>query len=127
LPEIKNNTLFSGKKNEVVRLSSINGNFATNNARNFLKIPGVNIWENEGSGIQINVGVRGLSRTWELNTRQNGYDISSDVLDIQKHYNPPMEAVETIELIRGGASLQFGPQFGGMLNYVLKENEKNLL
>jgi Fe(3+) dicitrate transport protein len=38
-----------------------------------------------------------------------------------------MEAVETIELIRGGASLQFGPQFGGMLNYVLKENEKNLL
>jgi hypothetical protein len=51
-----------------VRLSSINGNFATNNARNFLKIPGVNIWENEGSGIQINVGVRGLSRT-ELGTK----------------------------------------------------------
>jgi Fe(3+) dicitrate transport protein len=70
-----------------VRLSSINGNFATNNAREiFSRIPGVNIWENEGSGIQINVGVRGLSpnRVWELNTRQNGYDISSDVLDIQK-------------------------------------------
>jgi Fe(3+) dicitrate transport protein len=70
-----------------VRLSSINGNFATNNAREiFSRIPGVNIWENEGSGIQINVGVRGLSpnRSWELNTRQNGYDISSDVLDIQK-------------------------------------------
>jgi Fe(3+) dicitrate transport protein len=44
LPEIKNNTLFSGKKNEVVRLSSINGNFATNNAREiFSRIPGVNI------------------------------------------------------------------------------------
>jgi Fe(3+) dicitrate transport protein len=39
-----------------------------------------------------------------------------------------MEAVETIELVRGGASLQFGPQFGGMLNYVLKrETEKDLL
>ena len=35
--------------------------------------------------------------------------------------NPPMEAVERIEFIRGGASLQFGPQFGGMLNYVTKE------
>ncbi len=129
LPEIKNNTLFSGKKNEVVRLSSINGNFATNNAREiFSRIPGVNIWENEGSGIQINVGVRGLSpnRSWELNTRQNGYDISSDVFGYpEAYYNPPMEAVETIELIRGGASLQFGPQFGGMLNYVLKrETEK---
>jgi Fe(3+) dicitrate transport protein len=129
LPEIKNNTLFSGKKNEVVRLSSINGNFATNNAREiFSRIPGVNIWENEGSGIQINVSVRGLSpnRSWELNTRQNGYDISSDVFGYpEAYYNPPMEAVETIELVRGGASLQFGPQFGGMLNYVLKrETEK---
>jgi Fe(3+) dicitrate transport protein len=27
-------------------------------------------------------------------------------------------------LIRGGASLQFGPQFGGMLNYVLKRETK---
>jgi hypothetical protein len=38
----------------------------------FSRIPGVNIWENEGSGIQINVGVRGLSpnRSWELNTKQ---------------------------------------------------------
>jgi Fe(3+) dicitrate transport protein len=107
LPEIKNNTLFV-KKNEVVRLSSINGNFATNNAREISRIPGVNIWENEGSGIQINVGVRGLSpnRSWELNTRQNGYDISSDVLDIQKRITP-MEAVETIGLIRGGASCSF--------------------
>jgi Fe(3+) dicitrate transport protein len=97
LPEIKNNTLFSGKKNEVARLSSINGNFATNNAREiFSRIPGVNIWENEGSGIQINVGVRGLSpnRSWELNTRQNGYDISSDVFGYpEAYYNPPMEAV----------------------------------
>jgi Fe(3+) dicitrate transport protein len=71
LPEIKTTLFFV--KNEVVRLSSINGNFATNNAREiFSRIPGVNIWENEGSGIQINVGVRGLSpnRSWELNTRQ---------------------------------------------------------
>jgi Fe(3+) dicitrate transport protein len=37
-----------------------------------------------------------------------------------------MEAVETIELVRGGASLQFGPQFGGMLNYA-RETKRNLL
>jgi outer membrane receptor protein involved in Fe transport len=44
----------------------------------------------------------------------------------EAYYNPPMEAVETIELVRGGASLQFGPQFGGMLNYV-RETKRNLL
>lgn len=124
MPEIKNNALFSGKKNEVLKLSNITGNFTTNNAREiFSRVPGVTVWENDGSGIQINVGVRGLSpnRSWELNTRQNGYDISSDVFGYpEAYYNPPLEAVETIELIRGGASLQYGPQFGGMLNYVLK-------
>ena len=128
MPETKDNVLFSGKKNEVLKLSSINGNLTNNNAREiFARIPGVTIWENEGSGIQINVGVRGLSpnRSWELNTRQNGYDISSDVFGYpEAYYNPPLEAVETIELIRGGASLQFGPQFGGMLNYVLKRETK---
>ena len=128
MPEIKENILFSGKKNEVLKLSNINGNFTTNNAREiFSRIPGVTIWENEGSGIQINVGVRGLSpnRSWELNTRQNGYDISSDVFGYpEAYYNPPLEAVETVELVRGGSALQFGPQFGGMLNYVLKRETK---
>lgn len=128
MPEIKQNILFSGKKNEVLHLSKINGNFTTNNSREiFSRIPGVTIWENEGSGIQVNVGVRGLSpnRSWELNTRQNGYDISSDVFGYpEAYYNPSLEAVETIELVRGGSSLQFGPQFGGMLNYVLKRETK---
>ena len=128
MPETKDNVLFSGKKNEVLKLSNINGNLTNNNAREiFARIPGVTVWENEGSGIQINVGVRGLSpnRSWELNTRQNGYDISSDVFGYpEAYYNPPLEAVETIEFVRGGSSLQFGPQFGGMLNYVLKRETK---
>ena len=129
MPETKDNVLFSGKKNEVLQLSNINGNLTNNNAREiFARIPGVTVWENEGSGLQINVGVRGLSpnRSWELNTRQNGVDISADVFGYpEAYYNPPLEAVATIQMVRGGASLQFGPQFGGMLNYVLKrENVK---
>ena len=130
MPEIKDNILFSGKKNEVLRLSNLNANLTNNNAREvFARIPGVTVWENEGSGLQINVGVRGLSpnRSWELNTRQNGVDISADVFGYpEAYYNPPLEAVESIQMVRGGASLQFGPQFGGMLNYVLKrETEKS--
>ena len=127
MPETKDNVLFSGKKNEVLNLSSINGNITNNNAREiFARIPGVTVWENEGSGLQINVGVRGLSpnRSWELNTRQNGVDMSADVFGYpEAYYNPPLEAVETIQMVRGGASLQFGPQFGGMLNYVLKREK----
>ena len=128
MPETKNNVLFSGKKNEVLKLSNLNANLTNNNAREvFARIPGVTVWENEGSGLQINVGVRGLSpnRSWELNTRQNGVDMSADVFGYpEAYYNPPLEAVETILMIRGGASLQFGPQFGGMLNYVLKRERE---
>lgn len=128
MPETRDNVLYSGKKNEIITLSSIQANLTTNNAREvFSRVPGVSIWENDGSGIQINVGLRGLSpnRSWELNTRQNGYDISSDVFGYpEAYYNPPLEAVASIELVRGGASLQFGPQFGGMLNYKLKRETK---
>ena len=34
---------------------------------------------------------------------------------------PAMQAVERIEVVRGAASLQYGTQFGGMLNFKLKE------
>jgi Fe(3+) dicitrate transport protein len=66
---------------------------------NFSRIPGVNIWENEGSGIQINVGVRGLSpnRSWELNTKRLRHFFRRFWIS-RSYYNPPMEAVETIEL-----------------------------
>jgi len=125
LKEVEGVVIFSGKKNEVIRLSSIDANLSTNNSRQiFSRVPGVTIWENDGSGIQVSVGTRGLNpnRSWEFNTRQNGYDISSDVFGYpEAYFNPPMEAVEKIEIIRGGASLQYGSQFGGLLNYVLKK------
>lgn len=125
MKEVEAAALFNGKKNDVVHLSALNANTATNNTRQiFSKVPGLTIWENDGSGIQVSVSTRGLSpnRSWELNNRQNGYDISSDIFGYpEAYYTPPMDAVGKIQLVRGGASLQFGSQFGGMINYVLKK------
>lgn len=124
LPDITTTGIFAGKKSEVVNLDALDANLVTNNARQiFSKTPGVTVWENDGSGMQVGVAVRGLSpnRSWEFNVRQNNVDISSDPFGYpEAYYNPPMEAVDRIELVRGGASLQYGPQFGGLLNYVLK-------
>ncbi|RYC66478.1 TonB-dependent receptor [Spirosoma sordidisoli] len=125
LPEVGQNAIYAGKKTEVVNLGALDANLITNNSRQvFSKTPGVMVWESEGSGMQVGVAVRGLSpnRSWEFNVRQNGVDISSDPFGYpEAYYNPPMQAVDRIELIRGGASLQYGPQFGGLLNYVLKK------
>lgn len=125
MPEVEANVIYAGKKTEIINLSNLDANLVTNNTRQiFSKTPGVMIWENDGSGIQVGVAVRGLSpnRSWEFNVRQNGYDISSDPFGYpEAYYNPPMEAVERIQIVRGAAGLQFGPQFGGLLNYVMKK------
>lgn len=129
MPDVKENVLYAGKKTEVIQLEKINADLSINNTRQvFAKVPGISIWENEGSGIQVGVSVRGLSpnRSWEFNVRQNGYDISSDPFGYpETYYTPPMEALKKIEVIRGAASLQFGPQFGGLLNYQIKQADKS--
>ena len=44
--------------------------------------PGLNIFQNDDAGLQLNIGGRGLdpNRTSNFNTRQNGYDISAATL-----------------------------------------------
>ncbi len=125
LPQVNEYSIHASKKNEVVQLASLNANLAMNNARQILgKVPGLQIWESDGSGIQMSIGSRGLSpnRSWEFNTRLNGYDITPDPMGYpEAYYTPPMEVVEKIEIVRGAAALQYGPQFGGLLNFVLRK------
>ena len=105
LPEIQGTIIYSGKKNEVIKIGSLDADLSTNNPRQvFGKVPGVTIWESDGSGIQLGIATRGLSpnRSWEFNVRQNGYDISSEVFGYpESYFSPPMEAVSTIEVVRG--------------------------
>ncbi len=129
MPDIKDNVIYAGKKSEIIDLSTSNADLSTNNTRQvFGKIPGVSVWENDGSGIQVGIATRGLNpnRSWEFNVRQNGYDVSSEIFGYpEAYYSPPMEALSKIELVRGAASLQFGPQFGGLLNYEIKKGNPN--
>ncbi len=129
LPSVKGTAIYASKKNDVILMNKINANLAVNNPRQvFAKVAGTNIWENDGTGIQLNVSNRGLSpnRSWEYNTRQNGYDIAADILGYpDNYYTPTMEAIERIEVVRGSASLQYGTQLGGMLNFRLKRAPKN--
>ncbi len=124
LPDEYNGFLNSGKKNEVVNLAGTNANIAIKTGRQlFSKIPGVFVYDMDGSGNQLNISTRGLDphRSWEFNIRQNGVIINSDMYGYPaSHYSAPMESFEKIELIRGTGSLQYGAQFGGMLNYVTK-------
>lgn len=125
LREVEGTAIYAGKKSEVVLLDNLTVNTASSNARQiYAQVVGLNIFENNDAGLQLNIGGRGLdpNRTSNFNTRQNGYDISADVLGYpESYYTPPAEAVEQIEVVRGAASLQYGTQFGGLINFKLKQ------
>jgi Fe(3+) dicitrate transport protein len=130
LPEEKDGIIYAGKKNEIIITDSLDANKAINNTRQILgRIPGINIVETETGGFTANgIATRGLNpiQSIEMNTRQNGYNISGDIYGYNEaYYLPPMEAVTRIEMVRGAASLQFGSQFGGLVNYVTKDAPKN--
>lgn len=129
LKAVENLGIYEGKKSEVIIPDQLVANLATNNARQvYSRIAGLNIWENDGAGLQLSIGGRGLdpNRTSNFNTRQNGYDISADALGYpESYYTTPNEALEQIQIVRGAASLQYGTQFGGLLNFVMKKPVKD--
>lgn len=124
LKKVEGTAIYAGKKSEVVLLDGITGNLAANNARQiYSQVVGLNIYDNGDAGLQLNIGGRGLdpNRTANFNTRQNGYDISADVLGYpESYYTPPAEALDEIQVVRGAASLQYGTQFGGLVNFKFK-------
>lgn len=128
LPEVVGTSIYAGKKNALIVLDNVQGNVTTNTMRQVLaKVPGIHIWESDPSGIQIGIAARGLSpnRSWEFNIRQNGYDIAADPFGYpEAYYNPQLQSVQRIEVVRGQGSLQYGPQFGGLVNYILRNGSE---
>ena len=125
LKDVEGTAIYAGKKSEVILVDQSMANLASNNARQiYNQISGLNIYQNDDAGIQLHIGGRGLdpNRTSNFNTRQNEYDISADVLGYpESYYTPPSEAIKEIQIVRGAASLQYGTQFGGLINFIMKE------
>lgn len=124
LPDLQGTYIFSGKKSEVITLDEMNATVSLKTPRQvFAKIPGVFVYDMDGSGNQVNIATRGLDahRGWEFNIRKDGALTNSDMYGYPaSHFSMPFESIERIELVRGTGSLQYGGQFGGMLNYVTK-------
>jgi Fe(3+) dicitrate transport protein len=126
MPETYQAVDYSGMKTEVLVLDSLDANKAQDNFRETLgRLPGSNYSETEGGGFPSNgVAFRGLipTQSTEIQTRQNGYNLSGDVYGYpESYYLPPLIAVSEIQVVRGEASLQYGPQFGGIIDYIIKD------
>jgi Fe(3+) dicitrate transport protein len=125
LPAEQGTYIFAGKKTESISLVNLPADITNKTGRQvFAKIPGIFVYDMDGSGNQINIAARGLDphRGWEFNIRKDAVITNSDMYGYPaSHYSMPLESIDRIELVRGTGSLQYGAQFGGMLNYISKQ------
>ena len=125
MPDLAGMYLMAGKKSEMISLQQVDANITLKTGRQlFAKVPGVFVYDMDGTGNQVNIATRSLDahRSWEYNVRHNGVLTNSDMYGYPaSHFSPPMESIERVELVRGTASLQYGAQFGGMINYVSRK------
>jgi Fe(3+) dicitrate transport protein len=122
--DLTQSLILAGLKSEHLQLARMDANLSEKTARQiFARIPGVFVYDMDGTGNQVNISTRGLDahRSWEMNVRQDGVLVNADLYGYPAaHYSPPMEAMERLEITRGTAALQYGSQFGGLVNYVTK-------
>lgn len=94
LAEVHGGVIYSGMKNEVLFMDSLDANTAQDNPREvFGRFPGSNYSETEGAGFPAyGIGFRGLNPTQsiETNTREDGYNITADLYGYpESYYLPP--------------------------------------
>ncbi len=127
LPDVKGTYIFAGKKTEVLNIEAMDIDVTNKTARQtFAKVPGIFVYDMDGAGNQINIASRGLDphRGWDYNLRKDGIITNSDMYGYPaSHYSMPLESISRIEIVRGTGSLQYGAQFGGMVNYVQKQGD----
>jgi Fe(3+) dicitrate transport protein len=121
--------LYRGMKSTVLRPAKqlvVPGEFQARNV--FSGLPGANVWESDGAGLQLGVGVRGLSpnRSSHMSMRQNGIPIAADPLGYpEAYYTPPLHMVQSVQHVMGANALQYGSQLGGMLNFIMESADWN--
>jgi Fe(3+) dicitrate transport protein len=119
LPAVVGTNIYLGKKTSVIDLDSL-PKITNNNYRQALaKTPG--LYLSEESTPLVSIGYRGLNpeRVQFTQVLRDGIPIHADQFGYpEAYFTPPLDTIDRIEFLRGGASLLYGPQPGGALNYV---------
>lgn len=119
--ENKGTQIFSGKKNTVTSLKEI-PQLQTNNYRQATsQTPGLLISEIPNEALAA-ITYRGLGdphESFNVLLLQDGLPVAADMYGYPAHYfSPALPMMDKVQFIRGGAGLLYGPQPGGVLNYM---------
>lgn len=86
-------------------------------------VPGIVIKPEEESAIVANIGMRGLSAAdYKSLILEDGVPVAPGLfVGNGRYYNPRIQRMEEIEVLKGAASLRYGPStIGGVINYKTK-------
>ena len=88
----------------------------------FRKVPGLNVVDEEGAGLRLNVGVRGLDpdRSRNVLMLEDGIPIALNPYgEPEMYFTPAIEKMSRIEVLKGSGQILFGPQtIGGVVNMI---------
>ena len=124
LPEVSGVQINSGKKTTEADLEAIPPIASNNYRQAFTQLPGLLTSEvsNESFASFSYRGMGDPHESFNMNLLRNGLPIAADMYGYPaNYYVPPIDSVQSIQFIRGGASLMYGPQVGGALNFVTRK------
>jgi Fe(3+) dicitrate transport protein len=87
------------------------------------RIPGINIKGEEETSIVANFGLRGLSASESKSLLlEDGVPVAPGLfIGNDRYFNPRIQRIDTVEVLKGSASLRYGPStIGGVVNYITK-------
>jgi len=94
----------------------------------FRQVPGIHVVDEEGMGLRINIGIRGLDPDKSRNTLilEDGVPVALGPYgEPEMYYSPAIERMSGIEILKGSGSILHGPQtVGGVVNYITKDPTK---
>lgn len=94
------------------------------------RVPGINTTSEEETGIVANVGLRGLSASESKSLiLEDGVPVAPGLfIGNERYFNPRIQRIERIEVLKGSASLRYGPStIGGVINYQTKTPDDGVL
>jgi Fe(3+) dicitrate transport protein len=87
-------------------------------------VPGLYIKPEEESAVVANIGIRGLSAAdYKTLVLEDGVPVAPGLfVGNGRYYNPRIHRIDNIEVLKGAASLRYGPStIGGVINYRTKQ------
>jgi Fe(3+) dicitrate transport protein len=101
---------------DIARIIPLNGNEV------FRRVPGVVVTDEEGMGLRLNIGIRGLDpdRSRGVLVLEDGIPVSINPYgENELYYTPVIDRMESVEVLKGSGQILYGPQtIGGIINYV---------